>query len=330
MYSLNITHAVAISGSTVTPSTSKSALRICPNATWSKNGTTVAGGLNSGSALNQLTIPVDMFVDSNDAIYIADSFNSRIVKWDAGAKQGQLVAGSTEKGNQSDQLHYVTALFVDNQESIYIADNHNHRIQKWFKNSTQGETVIGKFGQGHQLNQIHNCWGLYVDSKSNVYVSEHSNHRVTKWVSGAETGEIVANLRKPLGIHVDESNDDLYVASYDDSVSQYNKEGVLMRRLIWGLNSPYDLAIVPGSISTDPIVMIADSENHRIIKMKMNDPHNKELIAGIAKQPGSSQTEFNEPRRIRFDSKGNLLVLDSNNNRVQKFLIENNQCDAQP
>ena len=310
---------------------SNSSLRICPNATWSKNGITVAGGLTTGSAVNQLCIPVDIFVDSNDAIYIADSFNHRIVKWDAGAKQGHLVAGGTEKGNQTDQLHYVTALFVDNQENIYIADNHNHRIQKWSKNSKRGETVIGKFGQGDDLNQIDNCWGLYVDSKSNVYVSEHSNGRVTKWVPGAETGKIVAKLNKPLGIHVDESNDDLYVASYDDSVLQFNKNGVLVRRIRWGvLNSPYDLAIVPGSNSTDPTVIIADSENHRIVKMKMKDPNRMEVIAGITNQVGDSQSEFNEPRRIRFDSKGNLLVLDSNNHRVQKFLIENNHCDAQP
>jgi hypothetical protein len=271
-----------------------------------------------------------MFVDSNDAIYIADSLNHRIVKWDAGAKQGHLVAGGTGKGNQTDQLHYVTALFVDNQENVYIADNHNHRIQKWSKNSKSGETVMGKFGKGNNLNQIHNCWGLYVDSKSNVYVSEHSNYRVTKWVPGAETGKIVARLGKPLGIHVDESNDDLYVASYYDSVQQFNKDGVLIHKIGPNvLNSPYDLAIVPGSDPTNPTVIIADSEHHRIVKMKMNDPNKMEIIAGITNQPGGSQNEFSEPRRIRFDSKGNLLVLDSNNNRVQKLLIENNNCDAE-
>jgi DNA-binding beta-propeller fold protein YncE len=290
----------------------------------------VAGSSNGGSALNQLQIALDIFVDRHDAIYIADSFNHRIIKWDEGASEGRVVAGGTGSGNQSHQFHYVTAMFMDSQENIYVADNHNHRIQKWAKNSTHGETIIGKFGRGKGLNQIDNCWGLYVDREFNVYVSEHSNHRVTKWSPNVETGQIVAQLQKPIGIHVDETNDDIYVASYsDDSIQQFNKNGKFIRKIGHGvLDSPYDFAIMPGSDPTNRAVIIADSENHRILKMHMNNPNKIQIIAGVTGEPDNEPNRFNEPRGVRFDSKGNLLVLDSNNSRVQKFLIMNNTCNA--
>ncbi|CAF0722852.1 unnamed protein product [Adineta steineri] len=290
---------------------------------------TVAGGLTSGSGLNQLCIPVDMFVDSNDAIYIADVCNHRIIKWDKDASQGYIVAGSNEKGNQIDQLHYVTAMFVDSKENIYVSDNYNHRIQKWSKNSKNGETIIGKSGRGNSLNQISNCWGLYVDKKFNVYVSEHSANRVTKWSPGAETGKIIAKVGKPIDIYVDESNDDLYVASYqEDSILHFNTDGILIHKIGNGvLKHPYGFAIMPGSDPTNPTVIIADSEQQRIVKMNMNDPKTITIIAGSINTPGKDPNEFNEPRRVRFDSKGNLLVLDSNNNRVQKLLIKNNNCN---
>ncbi len=42
---------------------------------------------------------------------------------------------------------------------------------------------------------------------------------------------------------------------------------------------------------------------------------------------GSSFDQFNEPRHIDFDNKGNLYVSDSRNHRIQMFaLIENKPC----
>ncbi|UJR32441.1 hypothetical protein I4U23_019903 [Adineta vaga] len=279
----------------------ESSLRICPTTTWSND--------NGGSALNQLAVPNDIFVDKNDAIYIADSHNHRIIKWDKDAKEGYVVAGSSEQGNQSHELNYQITIIIE------------------FKNGT---TIIGKSGHRKSLEQIDNCWGLYVDKNFNVYVSEHSNHRVTKWSPGAKIGKMVAEVDKPIGIHVDESNDDLYVASYhDNSICQFNKFGELIRTIGNDvLDSLYEFVIVPDSNPAHRTIIIVDSEHHRIVKMNMTNPDQYTTIAGVTNQPGASAEELNEPRRVLFDSEGNLLVLDSNNNRVQKFLIENNNCNT--
>jgi hypothetical protein len=54
---------------------------ICANATWNKNGTMVVGGNEQGPRLNQLNHPTALFVDDDDAIYVADGMNNRVVKW---------------------------------------------------------------------------------------------------------------------------------------------------------------------------------------------------------------------------------------------------------
>jgi hypothetical protein len=309
---------------------SKSSLKICENARWSTTGITIAGGNTFGSALNQLQIPLDIFVDGKDAIYIADSLNHRVVKWDDGAREGQIIVGAYGKGNQSHQLQWVTAIFIDKNDSLYISDNHNNRIQKWLKNSEHGETIIGKFDRGNGLNQINNCWGLYVDRQFNVYVSEHSNHRVTKWSPGADQGMIVAQVSKPIGIHLDELNDHLYVASYEhDSILQFTPNGTLIRRIgRYVLDSPYDFLIIPGSDPHNRAMIIADSEHHRVIRMNMNNPNKTQLIVGVTDELGNGPNHFHEPRGVRLDSKGNLIVVDSNNNRVQKFLLVSNTCNS--
>ena len=70
---------------------------------------TVAGGNNSGSALNQLNYPSDIYVDSSENIYVVDSNNSRIVKWSPNASEGvSIISRSARK------------IFVDDSGNIYV------------------------------------------------------------------------------------------------------------------------------------------------------------------------------------------------------------------
>ncbi|CAF4789702.1 unnamed protein product, partial [Rotaria sp. Silwood1] len=65
---------------------------IHPNAKWTQNGITVAGGNGEGSEINQLKCPYGLYVDDDQTIYIADWYNDRIVEWKSGATNGKVVA----------------------------------------------------------------------------------------------------------------------------------------------------------------------------------------------------------------------------------------------
>lgn len=61
-----------------------------------KNGTTIAGQSNAifGSMSNQLDQPTGIYVNSNGDVYISDTNNNRIQRWNNGDTFGRTVFGN--------------------------------------------------------------------------------------------------------------------------------------------------------------------------------------------------------------------------------------------
>ena len=57
-----------------------------------KNGIVVAGGNGQGNQLNQLNCPTYLFVDEEQALYVSDNNNHRVMKWNKGTNQCIVVA----------------------------------------------------------------------------------------------------------------------------------------------------------------------------------------------------------------------------------------------
>lgn len=73
-------------------------------------------------------------------------------------------------------------------------------------------------------------------------------------------------------------------------------------------------------------MFIADSKNHRIIRWELNVPQGI-CIVGCSATRGNQSDQLAEPKDVAFDSKGNLLVADTENHRVQRFdLFMNASC----
>ncbi|CAF3621794.1 unnamed protein product [Rotaria sp. Silwood1] len=52
-----------------------------------KTGTIVAGGNGPGTGLNQLKEPIYLFVDRQQAVYVSDYCNHRVMKWNKDATE---------------------------------------------------------------------------------------------------------------------------------------------------------------------------------------------------------------------------------------------------
>jgi DNA-binding beta-propeller fold protein YncE len=201
---------------------------ICANATWNPNGVTVAGGNGVGSELNQLRYPWGFFVDDDDAaIYVADTWNFRVVKWASGALSGRVIAGGNGQGSQANQLNYVTKLAVDKNGTIFLCDRDNRRIQRWLKDEDHGQTIIS----------IISCWGVAMDNKETLYISDLEKHCVTKWpgnqiiAGGNGKGHELNELNEPADLFVDHDQS-VFVADYaNDRVMKWPvnaKEGIVI------------------------------------------------------------------------------------------------------
>ena len=109
----------------------------------SNAGTTIAGVTSSsGGARSLLYYPHAIDVTEGGTMFILDTYNFRVLRWQAGEPLGFLVAGGNGNGGSFNQLGYSYALFVDQQQNIFISDNSNHRIVRWSASNTTSGTLV--------------------------------------------------------------------------------------------------------------------------------------------------------------------------------------------
>ncbi|CAF4149897.1 unnamed protein product [Rotaria sordida] len=146
-----------------------------------KNGTIVAGCNGYGAGLNQLDLPIHLFVDQQQTVYVSDYYKHRVMKWNKGAKEGIVVAGGQGYGNALTQLSNPNGLFVDTLGTIYVADSWNDRVMRWPKGAKQGTVIVGGNGKGEGANQFNGPWGLSLNRHGNLYVADRNNDRVQRF-----------------------------------------------------------------------------------------------------------------------------------------------------
>jgi len=149
--------------------------------------TVVAGGNGEGPNANQFRGSVGgMFVTDSGSIYISDSPQKRIQRWEPGATSGTTVAGGHGVGSLLHQLGTTAAgtlpgVFVSSNEDVYVADCQNDRIVKWSKGATSGVVVAGGCGRGDGLHQLSSPTGVVCDDSGSIFVCEAGNFRVCQW-----------------------------------------------------------------------------------------------------------------------------------------------------
>ncbi len=153
--------------------------------------------------------PRGMFVDSDGNVYVADTRNDRIQKFDANGVFVEIVDfGNTSLSDPSD-------VFVDLSGNVYVADTRNNRVV--VADSSGTVTTIGD-GRGINAGQLDEPRGMFVDSDGNVYVADTRNDRIQKFDANGvfvlELGEFgikEGQFSDPSDVFVD-SEGNVYVA----------------------------------------------------------------------------------------------------------------------
>jgi sugar lactone lactonase YvrE len=296
------------------------------NKKWRQNAVTVAGGNGDGTKLNQLSHPFGISVDDdNQCIYIADSDNHRIVKWEYGTDNGQVVAGRNGQGNRTDQLNQPADVIVDKKnDSLIICDLGNRQVVRWSRRNVGSKDII--------ISNI-DCYGLAIDNNGDLYVSNYAKREVRQYKIGSAIGTLVAggngkgnNLNQldyPNYIFVDQEYSVYVSDSYNHRVMKWMKgakEGIVVAGGQGYGNSLKQLSF-PNGIYVDHLgnVYVADYYNHRIILWSKGSKEGSIIVGG--NREGKEPNQFNGLKGLSFDRQGNLYVADKNNDRVQKFDI---------
>ena len=181
------------------------------------------------------------------------------------------------------------------------------------------------------------CYGLFVDQNNNLYYSIFLSHQVAaKWLNNdANALTVVAGtgcsgptsntLNGPTGIFVD-TNLDLYVADQYNNRIQLFHRGELNGTTVAGNGSSTISLYAPTGIilDADKYLYIADTNNHRIVGQ---GPNGFRCLVGCNNgSSGQTSNQLRYPRSPSFDIYGNLFVVDTDNHRIQKFVLSSNVC----
>ncbi|CAF1519613.1 unnamed protein product [Rotaria sp. Silwood1] len=297
---------------------------ICENAKWNTTGITMAGGNKSGSQLNQLQYPFGIFLDDDSNLYVTDSFNHRIVKWNYGSSIGQLVAGGNDLGNRSDQLRYPNSVTIAKNGTMFICDSGNHRIQKWEKNAREGETIISNT----------TCFGMYIDNQGSLYYSDVSNHKIIRWpeneviAGGNGEGDQLNQLLYPNNFFI-KNNKSIFIADGGNNrIVEWiigDKQGVI-RAGGNGAGHNLDQFDQPLSVIVDRSdnLYVVDYDNNRIMRWLKNSKSGIVIIG--EGEEDHVKDQLMRPTQILFDKNGNLWVSDEMHHRIQMFMIDKSAC----
>lgn len=276
------------------------------------NGTATSSG-DGGSALAAgLAFPEALTVDPSGTVYIGDANKIRRVGTNGiiTTFAGTGVGGYTGDGGPalSAELNGPTAMVFDQYGNLFIADTGNHVIREI---TTDGN--------------IHTIAGVGYKS------------------SGGDGGPALsAGLNSPAGVAVDSAgnvyvadtvNDEIRIVSPDGTIQRFAGQGSSATGLPIGGGNP-NLALNatlnnPTGLEFDSAGNLYFAEPPANLVMRITPDGHIGTWAGTGIAGGSGDggwawaANLNDPLAITLDSKGDLLIADAGNNRVQIVTVIN-------
>ncbi|MFB6286449.1 MAG: SMP-30/gluconolactonase/LRE family protein, partial [Candidatus Bipolaricaulia bacterium] len=256
-------------------------------------------GCNDADGQGQFNAPEGIaFAPATDTVYVADSGNNRIQGF---APNGEFRFAWGESGSESGQFNLPVGVAVDGAGRVFVADVLNHRVQVF----DPVGTFLREWGsEGQETGQFKFPADVAFHDRR-VYVTDNGNHRVQ--VFSAE-GEFEASF----GTHCDlESGDGCNTA---EGKGQFDM--------------PFGIAI--GNNGT---VYVLDQGNNRVQAFNADGEfqgkwgsqcalyglESEDIPEGEGCDTDNGQGEFLFPKGIAVAPDGTVVVVDSDNHRVQLF-----------
>jgi len=282
---------------------------------------------SSGSDPGLLNEPAGLTVDAAGNVYVADTANHRIQKFDPDGKFLSQVGGN---GSGEGQFQEPWGVAVDAQGNVWVADSFNHRIQK-FDPNLNFVLAFGRSASNLQDPEPDAFWGprdVATDAEGNVWVADTGTGRVVKYsATGAllrEFGDMGSGPGQFTELTAVEiaANGDIFVADSGnrriqrfnaafDFMAEYDVPGWLY---VDSVAKPY-LALLPdgGLVASDPTQNKLFHFDATGTPVATFDAEGSPLVA---------------PRGVAFDNRGYLYVAENEPDQVRRLVAS--QLAEQP
>ena len=270
------------------------------------NGVIGSRGVGGRGRDAHLHSPEGLAFDSTGDLYIADTGNHRILKWDFGSENLTLIAGDGHarfRGENVDpreaSLNRPAAIAIDANDYLYIADTENNRIRVIHLDTNRiltfagaGQADFDGDGGAARRAKLNRPEGVAVDPDGNIVIADTGNRRIRR------------------------------VDADTNTITTIGGDG---RRGYRGDGSPATDAslVVPRRVAVDADgnFFISDALDHRIRAIKSDGTMTTVAGDGIIDFAGdggpATSASLNRPLGMTTDADGNLYFADNHNNRIR-------------
>ena len=218
--------------------------------------------------------PTGIAVDKDGQIYVADTDNHSIQKFD---RDGNFLARwGDEPDSEEGKFYYPRGLATSPEGDVYIADSGNNRIQKF---DSEGNLINawGKFGfawRGAEAGKFDVPWGVTTDKQGFLYVSDTTNARIQKFQSDGtpllkwgRDGGYDGAFFYPRGLAVDFVGNIFIADEGNHRIQKFDSRGNFL--LKWGkegngpgqFKSPWELPVTLWETFTSSIAVTTEYKN---------------------------------------------------------------------
>jgi tripartite motif-containing protein 71 len=271
--------------------------------------------------------------DSNNNIYVVNSTNHHVAKYDT---FGTFLQEVGSWGSGVNQLRYPTDIEIDSNDNLYIMDvrpGRNNSTVKRFNVTGVGQPPsIGQYGTGD--GQFKDPQGIAVSPDgSKLYVADTYNNRIQIFNTNdnsfqgkfGSSSQQSGGFLNPYQTALSKDNTKLYVADsanhriqiFNTSDNSYVGEFGSLGSATGQFSTPYALTVSPDGTK----LYVADSANHRIQIFNTSD---NSFVSSLG-VTGSGNGQFSNPYGVTFSEDGSkFYVVDLSNNRIQIFNTSDN------
>jgi NHL repeat-containing protein len=293
-----------------------------------QGGSFISNDCNHGGvSADSLCFPGDAAVDSAGDVYITDSSNSRVLRYntplttdttaDLVLGQADLVSSACN-GASANSLCDPVGAVVDGAGNLYVTDPGSSRVLEYNAPFGTGATADLVFGQGGSFtsndcnhggvsaDSLCSPGGVAVDSAGNLYVADQINDRALRYNTPLTT----------------DTTADRVLGQVD---FVHNGANIVDAQGLFGpLSVAIDTSVTPNRL------YVADSSNSRVLGWAdvtaFNNGYRADLLIGqpdflssTCNNGGVSAKSLCFPTGVAVDSAGNLYVTDEGNSRVLEY-----------